>query len=101
MFVLVIHQHIQARFLDQFIPAMIENARSSVLNEPGCLRFDVLQDQADENHFFFYEVYRDEEALQAHQQTPHFRRWREAAGQVLDGPAERTSASVLFPKDYK
>lgn len=85
---------------DRFLAAAEDDSIHSVRDEPGCVRFDVLQDQSDANRFYFYEAYRDDEAFQAHQQTPHFRRWREAAGQVLDGPTGRSVCSVLFPKDY-
>ena len=85
----------------RFLAAAEDDSTCSVRDEPGCLRFDVLQDQADENRFTFYEVYRDEAALQAHQQMPHFARWREASAQVLDGPAERTTCTLLLPRDNK
>jgi autoinducer 2-degrading protein len=65
------------------------------------VRFDVLQDRADANHFFFHEVYRDEAALQAHTQTPHFARWSAVRDQVLSEPAGRHTCTVSFPKDYK
>jgi quinol monooxygenase YgiN len=46
-------------------------------------------------------VYRDDAAIQAHTQAPHYARWREASAQVLAEPAQRTRASVMFPRDYK
>jgi autoinducer 2-degrading protein len=86
---------------DKFLAAAEDDSICSVRDEPGCFRFDVLQDQADENHFFFYEVYRDEAAFQAHGQAPHYARWRQAAAEVLAGPAERNTCTALFPRDYK
>ena len=85
---------------DRFLAVAEDDSTCSVRDEPGCFRFDVLEDQADRNHFVFYEVYRDDAALQAHTQMPHFARWREAAAQVLDAPAERTSCTVVAPRDY-
>jgi autoinducer 2-degrading protein len=38
----------------------------AVVDEPGCLRFDVIQDANDANRIWFYEVYKDEAAFQAH-----------------------------------
>jgi (4S)-4-hydroxy-5-phosphonooxypentane-2,3-dione isomerase len=101
MLALIVSLKVKPDQRDRFLTAAEDDSICSVRDEAGCLRFDVLQDQSDQNHFFFHEVYRDDEALSAHQQTPHFRRWREAAGQVLDGPAERSISTVLFPKDYK
>ena len=57
---------------------MIENARGTVNDEPGCMRFDVIQDASDGNSIWLYEVYRDEEAFQAHTQGPHIK-FREAS----------------------
>ena len=76
---------------DKFLAAAEDDSTCSVRDEPGCLRFDVLQDNADPDHFFFYEVYRDEAAFQAHGQAPHFARWRAAAAEVLAEPARRHS----------
>jgi (4S)-4-hydroxy-5-phosphonooxypentane-2,3-dione isomerase len=101
MLALIVSLKVKPDQRDRFLAAAEDDSICSVRDEPGCLRFDVLQDQSDQNHFFFHEVYRDDEAFQAHQQTPHFRRWREAAGQVLDGPTDREVCNVLFPKDYK
>ena len=39
------------------------DALGSEKDEPGCLRFNVLQDAKDQNVYYFYEVYKDEAAL--------------------------------------
>lgn len=101
MLALIVSLKVKPDQRDRFLAAAEDDSTCSVRDEPGCLRFDVLQVETDQNHFTFYEVYRDEAALEAHQQTPHFRRWREAAAQVLDGPAGRTTCTVVFPRDYK
>jgi autoinducer 2-degrading protein len=85
---------------DRFLAAAEDDSTCSVRDEPGCLRFDVLQDANDANHFYFYEVYTDDAAFTAHGQAPHFARWRAAAAEVLAEPAERTNGPVLFPKAY-
>ena len=46
--------------LEEFIAAIRENAERSFTDEPGCRFFDVCQDQADDHHFVFYELYADE-----------------------------------------
>jgi quinol monooxygenase YgiN len=44
--------------------------------EPGCYRFDVLQDKSDPNKYLFYEVYEnDGEAVAFHRAQPHFKAW--------------------------
>jgi (4S)-4-hydroxy-5-phosphonooxypentane-2,3-dione isomerase len=87
---------------ERFLAAAEDDSTCSVRDEGGgCLRFDVLHDGADENHFYFYEIYRDEAAHQAHSKTPHFARWSQVRDQVLAEPAARHTCEVLYPKDYK
>jgi len=100
MFALVVSLHVKPDKRDQFLQAAEDDSTCSVRDEPGCLRFDVLEDTADENHFFFYEVYRDEDAFKAHGQAPHFARWRAAAEEVLAQPTSATRCTTRFPSDY-
>lgn len=44
-------------------------------NEPGCLRFDVIRDKEQSNKFYFYEVYKDDEAVAFHKEQDHFALW--------------------------
>ena len=50
---------------------MVTNSR----REPGCLRFDVLQDKDDKSKFVIQEVYKDEAALEDHKKTDHYNQW--------------------------
>ncbi len=67
-------------------------------DEPGCARFNVLQDIEDENVYYFYKVYADEEAVAAHRAVPHYAVWR-AVQDTLEGPAERIECRSVFPSD--
>ena len=58
--------------------------------------FNVLQDQEDPNVYYFYEVYRDEAALEEHRKAPHYAVWR-AAADTLDGPVQATRTRSVFP----
>ena len=80
----------------RFLEAIEMDALGSERDEPGCLRFNVLQDQGDENVYYFFEVYRDEAALEAHRAMPHYAIWR-AAADTLEGPAELTRCRTIFP----
>jgi autoinducer 2-degrading protein len=80
----------------RFLQAIEVDALGSERDEPGCLRFNVLQDAEDANVFYFYEVYADEAALEAHRQTPHYAVWRQAAD-TLDGPTEAIACRVVVP----
>ena len=54
------------------------------------------KDQEDPNVYYFYEVYRDEAALEEHRAAPHYAVWR-AAADTLDGPAQATRTRTVFP----
>ena len=83
MLVLNVSLRVQPGMRAEFLESIAMQARATMREEPGCLAFQVSEDVADADHFLFHEVYRDEEALQAHGQTPHFAVWREAADRLL------------------
>jgi autoinducer 2-degrading protein len=84
----------------RFLAAIEQDALGSERDEPGCCRFNVLQDAGDPNTYYFYEVYRDEAALEAHRAAPHYAKWR-AAADTLAGPSEPTRLTPVFPSDPK
>jgi len=100
MYVIIAPIQIKAGYKDQFVEAVVEDARSSVANEPGCLRFDVIQDANDANRIWLYEVYKDEAAFQAHLQAPHLLKLRETTAdwrvEGLQG-AGRGSSNIWPP----
>lgn len=100
MFAIWVSVHVKPERKDEFLKAIEEDARGSREDEPGCMRFDVLQDAADPDHYYFYEVYRDEAALEAHRAAPHYQVWAAAvqAG-VLSEPTEATRTNSVFPTD--
>ena len=97
---LVVHVHVRIRpgQVEEFLAATLANARAS-LAEPGVLRFDVIQDEADPAHVVLVEVYRDAEAPAAHKLTPHYATWREAVAEMMAEPRASTRFSAVFPPD--
>jgi len=87
---------IKPEMREKFLKAIEVDALGSERDEPGCLRFNVLQDEKDANLYYFYEVYKDQAALEAHRNTPHYTVWRGVAD-VLDGPTEATRCQTVFP----
>ena len=71
MLVVHVHARVRPERVTDFLAATLVNARES-LAEPGVLRFDVIQDQADPAHVVLTEVYRDEQAPAAHKLTRHY-----------------------------
>ena len=82
----------------KFLDAIEVDAVGSERDEAGCVRFNVLQDDTDENVYYFYEVYRDQAAVEAHRAAPHYAVWK-AAADTLDGPTERIECTSVFPAD--
>jgi autoinducer 2-degrading protein len=81
---------------ERFLKAIEVDALGSERDEPGCLRFNVLQDAQDQNVYYFFEAYRDEAALEAHRAAPHYAVWQ-AAADTLDGPPQATRCQTVFP----
>jgi (4S)-4-hydroxy-5-phosphonooxypentane-2,3-dione isomerase len=95
---LVVHVHVRVRpgRVDDFLAATLVNAQAS-LAEPGVLRFDVIQDQADPEHVVLVEVYRDDDASAAHKLTPHYAAWRDGVAEMMAEPRWSARFSAVFP----
>ena len=100
MHALVVPLTVKPEMREKFLAAALDDSTCSLRDEPGCLRFDVLQDNSDPNRFFFYEVYRDEAAVEAHRASTHYARWREIAPEVLAAPTNASRCTTIFPKDW-
>ena len=99
MHVLVVTIDIKPEFTERFITAMLDDARGSVRNEPGCVRFDVIQDGANPNRIYLYEVYADKTAFDHHLTTPHFITWRDMVQDWFASPPVVGQGPNLFPPD--
>ena len=55
--------------------------------DPGVQAFLVHQSKAEPSEFFFYKVFKNEDAFEAHQKTPHFKTL--IAGDALPKLAKR------------
>ena len=97
---LVVHVHVRVRpgQVGEFLAATLVNARAS-LAEPGVLRFDVIQDEADTAHVVLVEVYRDADASAAHKLTPHYAAWRDAVADMMAEPRASTRFTAVYPPD--
>jgi (4S)-4-hydroxy-5-phosphonooxypentane-2,3-dione isomerase len=99
MVVLHVTVQVKPEHVSEFLEIIRYDAEHSEKDEPGCLRFDVIQDRDDPNRFYYYEVYRDEAALEAHRQTPHFKHYLEKVQPWLAAPPERRLGKNLIPSD--
>ena len=97
MISLVVHLDVIPERHEQFLAAITTQAGATFRDEPGCLRFDVCRSSADPHHYVFYEIYRDEAALEAHRAAPHFPVWRDAVARtVVPGSQVNTITDVLI-----
>ena len=96
MHVVCVHVRVKPEHREDFIAASQENA-SHTVEEPGNLRFDVLQRLDDPNRFVLYEVYRDEAGMHAHKETDHYAKWRDAVNPWMAEPREGVKFSSHFP----
>ncbi|MSQ28066.1 MAG: antibiotic biosynthesis monooxygenase [Dehalococcoidia bacterium] len=99
MLILYVNVDVKPDRIPEFLTAIRDNAACAVRDEPGCLGFDVLQSVDDTTKFVFYEVYRDQDALAAHRQTPHFKRYFERTQDLVAGPLSRHMLHNLHPDD--
>jgi (4S)-4-hydroxy-5-phosphonooxypentane-2,3-dione isomerase len=83
---------------EDFIPATVENHKGSI-QEPGNLRFDLLQSAGDPNHFLLYEAYESEEAAAAHKKTAHYLKWRDPVAPWMAKPREGVPYRVIAPTE--
>jgi autoinducer 2-degrading protein len=86
---LVVEFRIRPAYIGAFDAAIRANAQASTRHEPGCRQFDVCRDPADATLFFLYELYDDEDAIQAHLQSPHFLQMNAATASWVDAKVVR------------
>lgn len=96
MLVVLVTVQVKPEAVEEFLAATVDNATHS-RDEPGVLRFDVLQDQADPTHVTLVEVYRDIAATVAHKETDHYERWRDAVADLMAQPRSSQKFDVVDP----
>ena len=81
-FVLVVSIRIKPENVDRWMKMALENAREA-RKEPGCRQFEVLVDPKDRTRVMLFEIYDDDKAFEAHQATPHFKKYLAEAVPLL------------------
>jgi quinol monooxygenase YgiN len=79
---------------EAFLPLILNNARTSLADEPGCLRFDVCTDPLHPNEVFLYELYYNRDMFDKHLATPHYAAFESTAGDLVIKKTVRTFAQV-------
>lgn len=99
MFIVFVKIQVAPERRQEFIEATQAN-HLGTRQEPGNLRFDVLQHNDDPNQFSLYEVYHSEADFQAHQRTAHYLAWKEAAAPLMAAPRTAERFTSLFPTPW-
>ncbi|WP_242965341.1 antibiotic biosynthesis monooxygenase [Petroclostridium xylanilyticum] len=98
MIVTVVEVYVQEAHIEDFKKATIENHQASI-QEPGNLRFDILQSIDDPTRFTLYEAYESEEAAAEHKKTAHYLKWREMVEDWMAKPRKGIPHKVIVPEE--
>ncbi len=98
MHIVLVHIKVKPEFRERFIEATLENGRSS-LQEPGIVRFDILQDIAEQNFFILNEVYKTSDDQLKHRETEHYKKWSNLVAEMMAEPRRSTKYVNIFPND--
>jgi quinol monooxygenase YgiN len=72
---------------EEAVAAILSRFAPQAKEEPGVEQFVIHRSRSEPAKFFFYEVFKDEAAFAAHQQTAHFKQL--VAGEALPRLAKR------------
>ena len=97
MQVTIVHVHVKADHVDDFIEACRLNHEVSI-QESGNRRFDILQSSEDPARFVLYEAYESARAAAAHKETAHYLAWRETVADWMAEPRQGVPYNGLFPE---
>jgi len=96
MIVTFVHVWVKPDRVDDFIAASTENHKNSI-QEPGNLRFDLVQDVADPAKFVIYEAYESDEAAAMHKETAHYLTWRNTVADWMAQPRKGEKHIIIAP----
>ena len=96
MLIVHVFVHVKPSDVAAFTAATLENARNSV-QEPGIVRFDVIQQEDDPTRFVLVEIYRTPADPARHKETAHYLTWRNAVESMMAEPRRSVKYGVVFP----
>ena len=100
MLIVHVRARVRAEAVEAFRKATLENASAS-LEEPGVVRFDVIQELDDPTRFVLVEVYRDEQAPARHKETAHYAKWRDTVAPLMAEPRASIKYRAAFPNESR
>jgi quinol monooxygenase YgiN len=100
MLIVHVFVHVKPEHVAAFKAATLDNARNSV-QEPGVVRFDVIQQEDDPTRFVLVEIYRTPAAPAQHKETAHYARWRDTVAEMMAAPRTSVKYVNVFPADQQ
>ena len=97
MLVVHVHVHVKPECVDAFRQASVENATQSI-QEPGIVRFDVIQQNNAPTRFVLVEVYRTADDPVRHKETAHYATWRDTVADMMADPRSSVKYCDVFPE---
>ncbi len=100
MYTSVSFHKILPQHLDDYITNMRVCAEKTN-KEPGCIRYEVMQDESDPTLMLLFQIFRDAGAYQAHQDAQHHRDWSAMSRDWRDtSVAERHLMDFITPLSH-
>ncbi len=99
MFGIFVTIEIKPEHIEEFIEATVIEARGTVSGEPDVLQFHMSIDEDRPSVFYFFEIFRDVVAWNAHRETENFKVWREKVEHMFAKSPERISMRTVFPSE--
>ena len=69
--------------LESYKAALKEGIETAVRKEPGVLSLYAVYEKNNPTHVTVFEIYADEDAYKSHIQTPHFKKYKSAVGDMV------------------
>ncbi len=95
MFAVIVTFRIMPGAMENFLPAVVANARASLEIESECQRFDVCTDPEHPNEVFLYELYNDKAAFDAHLASKHYKAFDRRVADMIAVKDVRTYRGVV------
>lgn len=94
----MVNVHVKLECIEAFKAATLANARAS-MQEPGCARFDVCQQDDDPARLILFEAYHNAAGHALHRVSEHYVLWRDTVNPMMATTRLSMKYTSLFPDD--
>jgi autoinducer 2-degrading protein len=91
-----VHFEVKPGRVDRFLEVFRGNIVGG-RQEPGIVRFDLLQSAENANSFMMYEIFESEEALKVHRETDHYKATVAGLEGLLVRPRSKSFMRLALP----